>query len=74
VYNAKVKGKLTIHGETKEVEADGKLTIKNGKISTTAQFVVKLADYKVSVPQVVADKIAKTAKISIDCTLELLKG
>lgn len=74
VYNAKVKGKLTIHGETKDVEADGKLTIKNGKILATAQFVVTLADYKVSVPQVVADKIAKTAKISIDCTLELLKG
>jgi len=32
VYDAKVKGKLTLHGETKDVDANGKVTIKNGKI------------------------------------------
>lgn len=72
VYPVKVKGKLTMHGETKDVETDGKLTIKGGKISAIAEFVVSLSDYKVSVPQLVADKVSKTAKISVDCLLEPL--
>lgn len=73
-YDVKVKGKLTIHGETKEVEADGKYIIKNGKITTTATFVIVLADYKVAIPQVVSDKVSKTAKITVDCVLDLFKG
>lgn len=74
IYPVKVKGKLTMHGESKDVETDGKLTIKDGKISATAEFTVLLADYKVVIPQLVADKVSKTAKISIDCLLEPFKG
>lgn len=73
VYPVKVKGKLTMHGETKDIEADGKLTVKAGKISANADFAVTLADFKVTIPQLVADKVAKTAKITVDCVLEPLK-
>jgi polyisoprenoid-binding protein YceI len=73
-YVIKVKGKLTLHGETKDVETDGKLVIQSGKITAVADFQVLLADYKVSIPGLVADKIAKAAKISVNCSLELLKG
>lgn len=73
VYPAKVKGKLTMHGETKELETEGKITIKGGKISVTAEFAALLADYKIAIPQLVADKVAKNAKIIVDCSLELLK-
>lgn len=73
-YNVKVQGKLTIHGVTKDVTTDGKLVIQGGKINTTATFNVLLADYGVSIPGLVADKVAKTAKISVNCSLELFKG
>jgi len=73
VYPVKVKGSLTMHGETKDVEADGKLTVKAGKISANADFPVTLADFKVTIPQLVADKVAKTAKITVDCQLDPLK-
>jgi YceI-like domain len=73
-YAVKVKGKLTLHGETKDVETDGKLVIQNGKITATADFSVLLADFKVTIPGLVADKVAKTAKISVTCSLEPLKG
>jgi len=74
MYAVTVKGKLTMHGETKDVEAQGKLTIQGGKISAAAEFNVLLADFKVSIPGLVADKVSKTAKISIACSLEALKG
>lgn len=73
-YAVTVKGKLTLHGETKDVEAQGKLTIQGGKISAAAEFNVLLADFKVSIPGLVADKVSKSAKITVACSLEPLKG
>ena len=72
-YPVKVKGKLSLHGETKEVETDCTLTIKGGKVNATAKFDVLLADFKVSIPALVADKVSKTANISVVCLLEPLK-
>ncbi|MGZ5135792.1 MAG: YceI family protein [Flavitalea sp.] len=72
-YPVKVKGKLTMHGESKDVETDARIIIQNGKIKASAEINVLLADYKISIPGLVADKVSKTAKITISCTLEPLK-
>lgn len=72
-YKVKVKGDIIIHGETKEVEAEGKLVVQNGKISAEAEFTVKLSDFKISIPGLVADKVSKTARITVSCSLEPLK-
>ena len=73
-YPAKVKGRLTIHGETKDVETNGTVNVKGGKIETGAGFNIELADYKIEIPKLVKDNISKTVNISVDCTLEPLKG
>lgn len=73
-YNVKVQGKLTIHGVTKDVTTDGKLVVQGGKINAAADFSVLLADYSISIPGLVADKVGKSAKISVNCSLELFKG
>ena len=73
-YAVKVRGKLTIHGQTQDVETHGKLIVENGKISLSGDFNVILSDYKVSIPGLVADKVSKNAKISVACQLELFKG
>ncbi len=73
-YPVKVKGQLTIHGETKEVETPGKLQVQGGKINAMADFNVLLADFRISIPGLVADKVGKTAKISVACQLEPLKN
>ena len=72
-YDVKVKGKLTMHGETKDLETDGKIIIKAGKINTIASFYIPFNDYKITVPTLVSDKVAKTASITVDCSLEPLK-
>lgn len=72
-YPVKVKGLLTIHGETREVEADGTITVSNGKVNTTSEFKVAIADYKISVPTLVSDKISKIITIKVACVLEPLK-
>lgn len=73
-YTVTVKGKLTLHGETRDVESPGKISIKGGKISASASFSAVLGDYKVDVPALVSDKVSKTAKITVACTLEPLKS
>ena len=73
-YAVKVTGKMTIHGETHDVTVDGKIVIQGGKISAVADFPVKLEDYKISIPGLVSDKVAKIATINVNCSLELFKG
>lgn len=73
-YKVKVKGDITIHGETKEVETEGKLMVQSGKINADAEFNVKLSDFKISIPGLVADKVSKTAKVVVSCSLEPLKN
>lgn len=72
-YPAIVKGKLTLHGETRDVETKGSLQVKAGKVKADAVFSVALEDYKVSIPKLVKDNIAKTVSITVDCLLEPLK-
>lgn len=72
-YQAKVKGQLTMHGITKYVEAEGKLVVQKGRINTVSDFKVLLSDYNISIPAIVSDKVSKTATISVNCLLELLK-
>lgn len=73
-YTVKVKGKLTMHGVSKEVETDAKIIIQQGKIKATAELNVVLADYNISIPGLVADKVSKTAKITVSSLLELFKS
>lgn len=72
-YNAEVAGKLTIHGVTKDVKFIGKITVKSGKVIITSNPTVLLADYNISVPSAVKDKMSKDVKISVNTVLELMK-
>jgi polyisoprenoid-binding protein YceI len=73
-YTAKVKGKLTIHGVTKDVETTGTLKINGGKIDANSSFNVLMSDYNIKIPAVVKDKVSNNIKITINCNLEPLKS
>jgi polyisoprenoid-binding protein YceI len=66
-YPVKIKGMLTLHGETKEVETEGTLTVKEGNITAgKSTFKILLDDYKIQIPSVVKDKISKDVEIVVD--------
>lgn len=73
-YNATVKGKLTIHGVTKDVEAPGTIKVNGGKVDAASTFNIKLSDYNISIPAVVKDKISNSIKINVDTRLEPFKS
>jgi polyisoprenoid-binding protein YceI len=68
-YDVKVSGKLTIHGVTNPILVPGTMVVKDGTVSFKAKFMVKLADYKISIPRVVEDKIGKEALITLESSL-----
>lgn len=72
-YPVKVKGKLTMHGVERDVTSDARIIVKGGKITASSTFEVAIADYRIEIPSVVADKIAKTAKITVTAGLAELK-
>lgn len=72
-YPTHVKGKLTMHGISKDMEADGSITIKDGKPQLSAEFRLILNDFGIEIPSLVADKVSKEARIKVNCSLEPLK-
>ncbi len=72
-YEVIVKGDLTIHGETKAIESPGKIIVKDGHISASSSFEVVVADYKIKIPSIVRDNIAKVVQINIAVNYQELK-
>ncbi|MDF2193624.1 YceI family protein [Paraflavitalea sp. CAU 1676] len=73
VYAARVKGTLTIHGISKEIEVPGNITIGSGKPQLNASFNILLSDYQIKIPAIVKENISNTVTITIDCPLDPLK-
>ncbi len=71
-YNAKVKGKLSLHGETKDIESDGTLTVNGTKILAQADFNVLLKDYKIKNDKM--NNISNSIRVTINCSLDPLKN
>ncbi len=69
-YPATVKGSLTIHGVTKEVQTTGTITVKDGKLTAFAVFEVLLADYNITISRIHRNNISKNIRITVDCLLE----
>jgi YceI-like domain len=65
-----IEGDLTIHGVTKKVKTKINLALVGGKILATSTFTIKIEDYKIEVPSLVKEKIAKDAKVALNFSLE----
>ena len=72
VYPVKVQGKMTLHGVTRDISANGSIVVKNKQINAASDIEIALADYDIKIPSVVGFKIAKIAKVAIQAKLEPL--
>ncbi|MCI0750522.1 MAG: YceI family protein [Flammeovirgaceae bacterium] len=63
---ATAKGTLTIHGISKEVDIPGTVQFENGKVLIDAVFKVKLADYKIKIPQLLWQNIAEEVEVKLN--------
>jgi hypothetical protein len=72
-YPVTVKGDLTIHGVTKNVEVPGTIAVSQGKISASSKFNVKVKDYNIKIPNTVVNNVSETINITVDCKYEPFK-
>jgi hypothetical protein len=72
-YAATVKGDLTIHGVTKNIEVPGAITVSQGTISASSKFNVRVKDHNIKIPATVINNIAETITITVDCKYEPFK-
>ncbi|MBL7923342.1 MAG: YceI family protein, partial [Bacteroidia bacterium] len=73
VYPVNYKGALTLHGVTKDIVGKGSMTVKGGKVIAHSDFIILLADYKIEIPALVKDKVAKEVKIVVDAAYDKMQ-
>lgn len=71
-YKVKVKGTMDLHGVKKDMMTDGTMTVAGKMLKVNADFMITCADYDIKIPSVVADKIAKEVKVTINTDLQPL--
>lgn len=71
-YTVTVKGKLSLHNTTREVEMPAEIKVNSEHLTGTCSFKVNPGDYNIQIPALVSDKIAKEITVSVlaDCILK----
>lgn len=69
IYEVTIEGELTIHGVTKTVSTKGTIEVTSVGINADSKFVIVPEDYKISIPRVVRDKIAKNLEVTVSVKL-----
>ena len=69
IYTAKVKGNLTLHGVTKEIQSNGTIEVKNQKVTAKAKFPISLKDFNIG-GSLIGKKIANSIDITVNCQYE----
>ena len=69
-YNVTTKGKLTIHGVTRDVTLPATITVKDKTVMVNCDFKVKPQDHDIKIPGLVENKIAKEIEVTVNSILE----
>jgi hypothetical protein len=67
---AEIEGELTLHGATKKIAPKGIIHPRGEKIYGRCEFIVSAEDFKIQIPSVVRDKIAREVKVTVDVIYE----
>jgi polyisoprenoid-binding protein YceI len=68
-----LKGKLTLHGVTREVDVTATASKAEGVFKIQAQFDIKLTDYGISIPKFAGITVAEDVKLNISLSLNEAK-
>jgi hypothetical protein len=72
-YPVTVAGILQVHGVDQARTIPGSITVANGVITMTAQFMVKCADHHIEIPRLVFHNIAESIQVKVAATYTQFK-
>ncbi|MGI9549906.1 MAG: YceI family protein [Aurantibacter sp.] len=61
-----IVGKLTVHGETKDISAKVNVKLEGDEIVLEGDFKVEVADFNIKIPAIVRNNIAKTILVTFE--------
>jgi len=61
-----IKGKISLHGVTKEVEIKATFKRENNLVIMSGSFSMLVADYQIKIPPIVAGNIAKSIEVTFN--------
>ena len=64
-YDVNVEGDLTIRDATNKINAKGTIEVNAGGINANSKFLISPEDYKINIPGVVREKIAKDLETTV---------
>jgi polyisoprenoid-binding protein YceI len=64
-YDVTVEGDLTIRDATNKINAKGTIEVITGGINANSKFIISPEDYKINIPGVVREKIAKNLEVTV---------
>jgi hypothetical protein len=65
-YDVTVEGDLNMHDVTNKISAKGTVEVVQGGVNAVSKFNIVPEDYKITIPGVVRDNIAKTLEVSVN--------
>ncbi|MFD0793310.1 YceI family protein [Mucilaginibacter litoreus] len=68
VYPVSATGVLDVHGIKQTRTIPGKITVANGAISLSSEFMVACKDHKIDIPTLVFKNIAETIKVNVNAS------
>lgn len=64
-YDVTVEGDLTIRDATNKINAKGTIEVVAGGLNANSKFLISPEDYKINIPGVVREKIAKNLEVTV---------
>ena len=64
-----IKGKLTIHGQTRMITVNAKIKKVDNGIWLNSHFTLNTDDFNITIPNIIVAKISKNVNTQIDCVL-----
>jgi hypothetical protein len=65
-----IKGKLEMHGKSKDVTTSAKIRKTDSGIEIISNFIVNTDDFDIEIPSVVKSKVSKNVKVHIEFTVK----
>lgn len=71
-YPVSAVGELEVHGIKQNRTLQGNITVNNGTINMTSEFIVKCVDHNIEIPKIVFHNIAESIQIKVAATYTTL--
>lgn len=73
-YEVTVEGDLNIHDVTNKVKVKGSIDVISGGINANSKFIIVPEDYKINIPGVVRNNIAKNLEVTVAMKYNLVEN